>query len=179
MHTNAHPAVDVEGVTTASRAQAREVMDARARALARPMVPPPRDTMELVTFALAGETYAIESFYVFEVFRLDNLSLLPGAKPPVFGMTAWRGELLTVLDLRPVLGLSTTPLNDLSRAIVLGRVGPVFAILADKVHSMLAIPRSTLKEPPPGVAPKTDYVLGVTEDAIVVVSAEQLLDLHT
>jgi purine-binding chemotaxis protein CheW len=179
MRTNTPPASAVESETTAIPAAVREVLEARARALARPLVQPPRDTMELVTFGLARETYAIESRYVIEVFRLATLSLLPGAKPPVFGITAWRGELLTILDLRPVLGLSTASLNDLGRVIVLGKTGPSLGVVVDTVHAVLAIPRSTLKEPPQGVAPRRDYVLGVTGDATVVLSAAKLLDTHT
>ena len=134
--------------------------------------------MELVTFALAGETYAIESRYVLQVFRLTNLSRLPGAEAPVFGVTAWRGELLTILDLRPVLGLSAAALNDLGRVIVLGNDAPAFGVLADEVRDLLGIPASAVRPPPEGVAPRREYLRGITGEAVIVLAAEQLLALH-
>ena len=169
----------LSGATSTAPEQVRAVLEERARALARPMGTPARiDEIEAVTFALANERYAIESQYVFEVFRLEDLSPLPGAKPPVFGVTAWRGELLTILDLREALGLSVTGLNDLSRMIVLGEERPAFGILADAVHGLVTLPAAQVREPPEGVAAKREYLRGVTADAMLVLDAEQLLRIH-
>ena len=156
-------------------ASEREVLEERARALARPVAAQAADTTEFVTFSLAGETWAIESRYALEVFRLANLARLPGAEPPVFGITTWRGALLTILDLRLVLGLSAASLDDLGRVIVLGKEAPAFGILADQVHGLVAVRASEMREPPEGVAVQRDYVQGVTGDAMIVLAAEQLL----
>ncbi len=156
----------------------REILDERAKTLARPAVPPQRETIELVTFQLANETYGIESRHVIEVFPLSQLTPLPGAKPPVFGVTGWRGELLSVLDIRPILGVATTALNDLSRVIVLGETRAAFGVLADAVRELITLPVSEVREPPEGVAVARRYLRGVTGDAMLVLEAEQLLRLH-
>ena len=167
------------GATDTSTEGVRELLEERARALARPAAPPPAgDTLELITFALADEVYAVESRYVLAVFRLADLSLLPGAEPPVFGVTTWRGGLLTILDLRAALGLSVTVLNDLSRVIVLGEERPAFGILADAVRELVSLPASAVREPPEGVATKREYLRGVTSDAVLVLDAGALLRLH-
>jgi purine-binding chemotaxis protein CheW len=167
------------GEAAASPERVREVLDERARVLARPAAPPPAgDTLELITFALADELYALESRYVVEVFRLANLSPLPGARPPVFGVTAWRGELLTILDLRPMLGLSVGALNDLNRVIILGEERPAFGILADAVRELISLPASAVRDPPEGVAAEREYLRGVTEEAVLVLDAETLLRIH-
>ena len=82
--------------------------------------------MEAVTFTLAGETYALESCYAYEVFRLSTFARLPSKTPLAFGVTVWRGHLLTILDIRSVLGLSVTALSDLARVIVVGQNRPEF-----------------------------------------------------
>lgn len=156
----------------------REILEERAAALARPVTAPPRDTVELVTFQLAKETYGIESRYVVEVFPLAHLATLPGAKPPVFGVTAWRGEILSVLDIRPVLGVAANALNDLSRVIVLGQSRAAFGVLVDAVHEVISVPASEIREPQPGVAAAREYVRGVTSQAVLVLAADQLLRLH-
>ena len=48
-----------------------------------------------VVIASEGEErFAVEARHVVEVFRLAELTTLPGAPPPVAGVTAWRGGLL-------------------------------------------------------------------------------------
>lgn len=169
----------VVGETAASPERARQVLEERARALARPVAQPSSgDTLELLTFALANEVYAVESRFVAAVFQLIDLSPLPGAKPPVCGVTAWRGDLLMILDLRASLGLSVAALNDLSRVIVLGEERPAFGILADAVRELVNLPASAVREPPQGVAAQREYLRGVTGDAVLVLDAEQLLRMH-
>lgn len=167
------------GGAGASPEQARQVLEERARALARPAAPPPTgDTLELMTFALANEVYAVESRYVAAVFRLTDLSPLPGAKSPVFGVTAWRGELLTILDLRAALGLSLAALNDLSRVIVLGKDRPAFGILADAARELVTLPAREVRDPPDWVAAQQEFLRGVTADAVLVLDAVKLLQVH-
>ncbi|MBI4501608.1 MAG: purine-binding chemotaxis protein CheW [Gemmatimonadetes bacterium] len=169
----------IAGGVESSPERVREVLEERARRLARPATPPPAGgTLEVITFALANEVYAIESRYVVEVFRLTELSPLPGAVPPVFGVTAWRGELLVILDLRRVLGISAATLNDLGRVIVLGEERPAFGILADAVREVATLPASEVHPAPEGVAANREYLWGVTRSATLVLNATKLLQLH-
>ena len=167
------------GGADAAPERVRAVLQERARALARPVgAPSPADSLEILTFGLAKERYAIESRYVVEVFRLKELSSLPGAERPVFGATVWRGELLTILDLRATLGLSVAALDDLSRVIVLGEDRPAFGILADAVYELVTLTASEVREPPEGVAAHREYLRGVTVDAVLVLDAERLLRIQ-
>lgn len=162
----------------ASPERARAVLMERARALAQPVdVEPEGDRLELVSFTLATETFAIESRYVVQVFRLEDLALLPGAEAPVFGVTAWRGELLTVLDLRPVLGLPVTALNDLSRVIVLGAGRAECGILADAVLELLSVPASELSLPSERRGIRPEVLRGITGNAVLVLDGPRLLSL--
>lgn len=157
----------------------RELLERRARELARPLRPPSWGTaLELITFALGSERYAIESEYVRHVFRLAEVSRLPGAQPPVFGVTAWRGSLLTLLDLRAPLGTAATGLGELSRVLVLGRERAVFGVLADAVEDLVTLPESAVRSPAEGVAARRQYVRGITEDAVIVLDAAELLRIH-
>lgn len=157
----------------------QDLLATRARALARPPARESvRDRLQLLTFSLGGEHYAIELRHVVEVFRLSSLSLLPGAAAPTLGLTAWRGELLPVLDLRQILGLPARGLDDLGFAIVLGEERVPIAVLADAVNEVLSTARERVRPAPEGVAVHRDYVLGVTEDARLVLDAERLLETY-
>jgi purine-binding chemotaxis protein CheW len=164
------------GGTAESPERVSEVLAERARVLAQAAVAPPAgEELEVITFTLANETYAVESMLVVAVFRLTDLSLLPGATPPVCGVTVWRGDLLTILDLRPLLGLSSTALNDLSRVIVLGEERPAFGVLADAVLDLVVLPAAEVREPSEGTAAGREYLRGITGGAVQVLDARTLL----
>jgi purine-binding chemotaxis protein CheW len=156
----------------------QRVLKQRAALLAEPAV---RETesgsVDLITFRLGRESCAIDTKVVLNVFRLAGLARLPGAAVPVYGVTLWRGEIMTVLDLRPLLGLSTIALSDLGRVIVVGQSRAAFGFLADSVTGV----RATL---PTEIHPSSGksglhqgLVRGITSDAVLVLDAEELLRL--
>lgn len=161
-----------------TNAAVRELLERRARALARPAAAPRAGgSVQLVTFALGSETYALESRCVVEVFRLGELALLPGATPPVFGLTTWRGGPLVVLDLRPLLGVPATALDDLRHVVVMGAASAMFGVLVDAVHEVREVASAAVLEPPEGVAVQRTYLWGVTGDALLVLDGGKLLQL--
>lgn len=114
------------------RTDARALLERRARELARrPAQVAPGGTVELVEFRIAGERYAVEAREVLTAFALTDLAPLPGATAPVAGVTIWRGRLVTLLDVRPLLGLSSAALNDLRMVAVLGDTRGSAGILVD------------------------------------------------
>lgn len=155
--------------------RAKAVLETRARALARPLAEAPSpDAMAVVSVRLAREHYAFEAAHVLEVMPLAELTPLPGAEPPVFAVTTWRGELLLLLDIRPSLGLSAAALNDLRHVVVLdGGTTPV-GILVDEVLEMATIRRASVRPLGlPGGAAR-DLVRGVTDDALIVLDSGAL-----
>lgn len=170
----------ISGRESPSAEQVRELLEERARTLARPLAPDSTEEMvEVITFTVSGEAYAIESRYVVEIFRLEHLAVLPGAEPPLMGVTAWRGELLTVLDLRRMTGGPAHALSDLDRVIVLGEDAPAFGILADAVEDVTMLAASGIHPPPEGVAAKREFVCGVTREALLVLEAGELIRSYT
>jgi len=161
-------------------AHVRAVLDERARVLARPLAAPAAgEQLEVLTLALAGERYALESRYVVEVFKLRELALLPGAERPVLGATAWRGRLLTVLDLRTILELPAAALDDLGYVVVLEGERPAFGILADAVHDVVGLAGSDVGDPPDGVAASRMFLKGVAPGVLLVLDAAKLLSSYT
>lgn len=158
--------------------RARLILEERARSLARPALPPLTNSLELVTFGLASERCGVESRYVVGVFPLLQLAALPGAQAPVFGVTVWRGELLTVLDIRPLLGATVGALNDLSRIIALGQTQAAFGVVVDAVEGLVRLPQAEVVPAPTSGTAAREYVRGVTNQALLVLDGERLLQLH-
>ena len=153
------------------------VLTRRARELARPLVDESRHDGRLVVhFTLGGERLVIEARWLLGITKLATLAALPGAEPPVRGVTVWRGDLLTVLDIRPVLGISTAGLSDLTRVLVLGERKPRFGLLVDTVGEAVDLSDIGLLPAPAGSLAR-DYLLGVTADAGLVLDGARLLQL--
>jgi purine-binding chemotaxis protein CheW len=154
----------------------RSILERRAARLAEPIVTDEKgDTYQVITFRLGSETCAIDARFVLNVFRLRGLALLPGAPAPVHGVTMWRGEVLTLLDLRGMLGMSTGALTDLGRVIVLGRSRAAFGFLADSVSGVRALSRGEVHASPGQTVGRHALVHGITSDAILVLDGEQVL----
>jgi purine-binding chemotaxis protein CheW len=176
--------VEVAGRAAGSRGEisperAREILEQRARELAAVAAPERGDAaLEVMTFGVADQTYAIETRCVVEVFRLGDLALLPGAQPPTVGLTGWRGRLLTILDLRRILGLSAAAPNGPGYVIVLGAERPAFGILADTLEAIVTLAASDVRSPHDGIAVNRTYICGVAGDALPLLDARALLSVN-
>ncbi len=160
------------------RDRVRGVLRERARALARPMAAPPaEDALELLSFMLRGESCALESRFVHAVFRLGELTPLPGARAPVAGVTGWRGGVLTLFDVGTLLGHGGGGAEAPRHVLVLGRQRPVCGLLAGEPGAVLTLERQRLLPPRESPARAGEIVRGVTADGVVVLDAERLLAL--
>lgn len=150
------------------------------RALALAVEPDRTQTLdqsiEVVEFLLAHESYAIESSYVREVYPLENLTPLPCTPAFVLGIVNLRGEIVSVIDVRKFFDLSQTGLPDLNKVIVLESGSMVFGILADAI---LGVRRIALAEIQPSLPTLTGirekYLKGITPERTVVLDAGKLL----
>lgn len=156
----------------------RLILERRAARLAQRVVSNETgDVEQVVTFRLGSEMCALNAALVVNVFRLTSLALLPGAPAPVHGVTMWRGEVLTLLDLRGLLGISTAALTDLGRVIVVGRSRAAFGFLADSVHGVRAINRDEVHSLSGQAGGDRRLVTGITSDALLVLDGEEILGL--
>ena len=158
--------------------RARAVMEARARALAQvpPQAPLADEILELVTFGLAGEHYAIETRCIREVVRFSEYTPVPGGPDFLVGLLNLRGDILAVFDLRQSFGLARQEVTDLARVIVLGDERAEFGVLADAVDEVRTVRTEEVLEPPASVSGiGRELLRGVTKDALIVLDGTVLL----
>lgn len=157
---------------------AKEILEARARRLARRVDDGGSTTFgaEMLGFTVGRERYAIDSRFVFAVVQLVDLVPLPGAMAPVVGLTRWRGDVLTVLDLRRAVGGAPRALDDLGRVIVIGEATAEFGVLADIIDGLVSIDPSGLHPLPAGRQLEIPgLMIGVTSDAVHIIDAQTLI----
>jgi purine-binding chemotaxis protein CheW len=109
------------------------------------------DTLELVSFAVEGQEYALPIDQVQEIVQApESVSHVPNAGSRVLGVIDLRGRLLPVVSMRRVFGLPVTPLEPQNRIVVVSIDGGVVGVVMDTVREVLRVPHE-LVAPLPGV----------------------------
>ncbi len=67
--------------------------------------PPKEKTLQLVVFRLTREWYGVEITKVKEVIKVEKVTYLPSCPDHIAGIVNLRGYILSVTDLKPILGL--------------------------------------------------------------------------
>lgn len=157
----------------------RLTLEARARALARSGEPGDAEReVELVTFTLVGERYAVDAGVLLAIARVDRVTTLPGAGSTVYGVVAWRGELLLVRDCRSVLGHPADPEWRPGWVLVVGREHATFGLLVEEVGEFIRVPVSRVVLVAGRDGGGRSLVRGVVEETWMVLDAVELFNLH-
>lgn len=162
---------------TASPEQVRERLRERARLLARPLAAGEvADAADHVAFRLGAEQFGLESRFVLEVVGRARLTPLPRVAPPVVGVTGWRGDVLTVADLRLVLqagGQATGDAIESPPILVIGGRRGRIGVVVTEILDLRQIRMNTLQ--PPGAQDERPWLRGITPDAISILDAAELI----
>ena len=99
------------------------------------------DTLELVSFAVEGQEYALPIDQVQEIVQApESVSHVPNAGSRVLGVIDLRGRLLPVVSMRRVFGLPVTDLEPHNRIVVVSLDGGVVGVVMDTVREVLRVP---------------------------------------
>ncbi|WP_342381103.1 chemotaxis protein CheW [Myxococcus stipitatus] len=164
------PALRPEGAPERSESadKRREVLGARARALAESRHEVHHEVLSVLAFQVGGERYAVRIEHVDHVLEARGICSLPGAPPHVLGALASRSRVVPVLDLRQLLGLEGGGMSDLGKIVVVEVGEECFGLAAETVEGRKELPKTELSQPPPGP------FLYLTPDRLTVLELEQL-----
>jgi len=133
-------------------------------------------SLEVLSFMLAGERYAIESRFVVETMPLVELTPLPGLPSFLLGIVNIRGRILSVMDIKKFFDLPESGLTDLHKLIVVRYRELEVGIVADVLLGLQALPYERMQSSLPtltGIREK--YLAGVTEEGTIVLRMEKIL----
>lgn len=110
--------------------------------------------LEVLTFDLGEETFAVEAMLVREILDLLPATRVPGAPPLVHSVVNFRGKIIPIADLRLAFGMAKADDTLDSRIVVIelaidGEPTQI-GIRTDKVHEVTTLHQSA-SEPPPAV----------------------------
>ena len=120
---------------------------------------------EVVVVRLGGSRYALPMAAVAEVGRPPGLTRVPGLPNWLAGVANWRGRVLAVLDLRPLLSAATGAFDRRARLVVLHRGHISVGLLTEGVEGTQLLDAEQL-EPVLAHLPAaaSDLLLGQTTD---------------
>jgi purine-binding chemotaxis protein CheW len=118
--------------------------------------------LQLVTFEVAGEEYAVDILAVREINRMMDLTRVPQSPAEVEGVINLRGRIIPVVDLRRRFGMASAERTESSRIVVVEVGGRVLGFVVDRVHEVLRV-SGDIVEPAPAMACsiRSDFIAGV------------------
>jgi purine-binding chemotaxis protein CheW len=140
----------------------------------------PAARRQLVTFATAGEFFAVDIFSVERVLRHTPPRVLPNSAPWLRGVIEHGGAAIPVIDLRERLGLGTAETPEGARILVVAVGDARVGVTVDEVLAVRAIDPALI-EPPPRIyrGLSREYLEGVARldgDLFVVLATAHLLN---
>lgn len=136
------------------------------------------NTLQLVSFCLGDQTYAIDIMMVREIKVWTDATPLPNTPSFVRGVINLRGVIVPVFDLRERFGQGLTRTTRTHVVVVVSVDNRTLGILVDAVSDILTISRDSIR-PVPDSDPMQDsaYLSGlvtVDDDMVALISPARL-----
>ncbi|MDA8239487.1 MAG: chemotaxis protein CheW [Nitrospiraceae bacterium] len=106
------------------------------------------EVLQLVTFRLCDEEFAIDILKVQEINRMVDITAVPNSPSYVEGVINLRGKVIPVISLRRRFGLEVKEADMHSRIMVVD-VGVTVGMIVDSVSEVLRLSGDTVEPPPP------------------------------
>jgi purine-binding chemotaxis protein CheW len=126
---------------------------------------PVRTAARYVLFSVAGAHYAVPQPHVTELDRVPAFTFVPNVPPWVRGITNRRGDILSVVDARTLLGIERLAAGN-GRMLVVRLLDDScsLGLLVDEVHQIVTVPPGDVRAPGPGLdGPLAPFLAGLVE----------------
>ena len=129
------------------------------------------ESTQVLLFNLGPELYALELRLLVAVQSARGLTPVPSTSGMIAGLLNVRGEILTIVDLRALLGITPAVEEDEAAVLLAHGPGGQFGLLVDRVVETRYISLDTLDRSLSG----RDYVRGVADGTIALLDLERLV----
>ncbi|SCW94545.1 chemotaxis protein CheW [Ancylobacter rudongensis] len=135
------------------------------------------DAHQYVTVRIGGQLFGLPISAVNEVFVPDQITPVPLASREIDGVLNLRGRIVTMIDMRRLLGLADVSLARM--AVGIERTGEAFALLIDGIGDVLLLDPSTYDSNPPNLDEEwmqfSEGVHRLEGELLVVLDVERVL----
>lgn len=123
-----------------------------------------QDYLQVVSFRLGSEDYAIEITTVKEIILVEGITRVPQMPAYIEGIINLRGTVIPVVDLRKRFGIGAAGFDEHTRIVVTRMDGRIVGMIVDAVSRVMKIAKSSIQPPPESIACVAgDYLVGVAK----------------
>ena len=106
------------------------------------------EQIELLTFIIAGEQYAVSIDHLVEIITPRGATPVPNADPTIVGIISLRGTMVTVIDVRRKLRHPQAGIGNDTRIIVAERGSEVLGFEVDRVLRVVKVDSAAIEPHP-------------------------------
>ena len=113
-----------------------------------------KDTEDFVTFKVGSQLFGVHVLNVRDILHLEKIAFIPLAPPQVAGSINLRGQIVTVVDVRVCLGLTTQSVRiedgdeEAPIGVTIEKGNDLYTLLVDEIGDVLSVAEDQ-KEPVP------------------------------
>ncbi len=124
----------------------------------------PAQEIEILSFLLGGEEYAVMVESVREVLKRRDLTMVPNTPDFIPGVISLRGSMLPVIDLCIRLGITPGVRDEKSRIIVVSPDEEDVGLIVDRVSGVHRIKEDAIKPPPENIEHGGEFLRGIVRE---------------
>lgn len=125
---------------------------------------PKKPRVQFISFALSSEWYGVEISKIKDVSAFSAITYLPCAPRHITGIVNLQGNIVSVTDLRKMLGLGPVAMTNESHLLVIQSGEFETAIVVDKTPKAVDVELSIIDPPPETLDPsRAEYIVGVSK----------------
>ncbi len=134
---------------------------------------------QFATFYVDEQLVGLDIDNVREINKVLDLSRVAKAPACVRGIANLRGDVITVIDLRTVLGMQQAPITAETANVVVTSEGETIGLIVDRVADILSIPNGDMLPPTSnikGIAERVVHgVVPLKDELLVILDQEEIL----
>jgi purine-binding chemotaxis protein CheW len=125
------------------------------------------ELIQLVSFNLGPEEYAVEVLKVREIIRMTAITHIPNTPPSIEGIINLRGKVIPIVSLRSRFNMMESDNDQHTRIMVMDIAGKLMGFIVDGVSEVIRISSGEIQPPPSMVAGGVDqdFICGVIQHA--------------
>ena len=125
------------------------------------------ELIQLVSFNLGAEEYAVEVLKVREIIRMTSITHIPNTPPSIEGIINLRGKVIPIVSLRSRFNMMESDNDHHTRIMVMDIAGKLMGFIVDGVSEVIRISSAEIQPPPSMVSGGVDqeFICGVIQHA--------------
>ncbi|MDA3943371.1 MAG: chemotaxis protein CheW [Bacteroidetes bacterium] len=136
-----------------------------------------QNQLSVIGFYLHPEMYAIDYDYVKEVKTVIEITSIPGTPDFIMGIINFRGNMLSVVNLKTFFGLKEKGLTEFNKLIIIGKGNFEFGIMTDGILGNLRLDQHKLSAPPLTLSESgSAFVKAISAEGIILLDTEKILN---